>query len=212
MRSHNVQNLSELYGLVIKEDQKQKIRELDFGNSTPQETIAHCDVNAIKGNGCYKCGNNDHYIKDCPLNRDIGNTYNSSNNSHQKEYNAHSKDQRKAGHESSLEQSLQTMTDLLKSLIKQTSQSQSSYQSQSIHNKAPHKHFNTNTMVIDSQIDMPITGLTIGVTITEIIIHNTRVNEIEECASDCTSSCSDQSDVGKEFDSQEPPTPEDPKN
>ena len=35
LRSYNVQNLSELYGLVIKEDQKQKIRELDFGNSTP---------------------------------------------------------------------------------------------------------------------------------------------------------------------------------
>ena len=127
LRSHNVQNLSEIYGLAIK-DQKQKIRELDFGNSTPQETIAHCDVNAIKGNGCYKCGNNDHYIKDCPLNRDIGNTDNSSNNSQQKQYNVHSKDQRKAGHESSLEQSLQTMTDLLKSLIKQASQSQSSYQ------------------------------------------------------------------------------------
>ena len=41
--------------MAIKEDQKQKIRELDFGNSTPQETIAHCDVNGIKGNGCYKC-------------------------------------------------------------------------------------------------------------------------------------------------------------
>ena len=75
LRSHNVQNLSELYGLAIKEDQKQRIRDLDFGNTTPQETIAHCDVNAIKGTGCYKCGSNDHYIKNCPLNRDIGNTY-----------------------------------------------------------------------------------------------------------------------------------------
>ena len=85
MRSYNVQNLSESYGLAIKDDQKQKIRELDFGNTTPpQETIAHCDVNAIKGNGCYKYGSNDHYIKDCPLNRDIGNTYDSSSNSQQK--------------------------------------------------------------------------------------------------------------------------------
>ena len=37
LRSYNVQNLSKLYGLAIKEDQKQKTRELDFGNSTPKK-------------------------------------------------------------------------------------------------------------------------------------------------------------------------------
>ena len=37
LRSYNVQSLSELYGLAIKEDQKQKIRELDFGNTTPKK-------------------------------------------------------------------------------------------------------------------------------------------------------------------------------
>ena len=37
LRSHNVQNLSELYGLAIKEDQKQRIRDLDFGNTTPKK-------------------------------------------------------------------------------------------------------------------------------------------------------------------------------
>ena len=37
LRSYNVQNLSELYGLAIKEDQRQKIRELDFDNSTPKK-------------------------------------------------------------------------------------------------------------------------------------------------------------------------------
>ena len=148
-----------------------RIRDLDFGNTTPQETIAHCDVNAIKGTGCYKCGSNDHYIKDCPLNRDIGNTYNSSSNSQQKQYNAYSKDQRKAGHESSLEQSLQTMTDLLKSLLKQTSQSQSPT-NHNLFTAKPHIGISTqaNTVVIDSPIDMPITGLTIEITITRTLI------------------------------------------
>ena len=185
--------------MAIKEDQKQKIRELDFGNSTPQETIAHCDVNAIKGNGCYKCGSNDHYIKDCPLNRDICNTYNSSSNSQQKQHNAYSKDQRKAGHESSLEQSLQTMTDLLKSLIKQTSQPQSSYQSQSFHSKAPHKHLNTNKHHGHRWLNRHANHRphNRGHHNRNNYRHNTRVNEIEECASDCTSSCSDQSDVGR---------------
>ena len=133
LRSHNVQNLSELYGLAIKEDQKQRIRDLDFGN--------------------------------------IGNTYNSSSNSQQKQYNAYSKDQRKGGHESSLEQSLQTMTDLLKSLLKQTA----NHNLRTNHNlftAKPHISISTqaNTMVIDSLIDMPITGLTIEITITRTLI------------------------------------------
>ena len=56
LRSYTTQNLSELYGFALKEDQKQKIRELDFGtNSSQQQTIAHCDINAIKGSGCYCC-------------------------------------------------------------------------------------------------------------------------------------------------------------
>ena len=49
LRSYTTQNLSELYGFALKEDQKQKIRELDFGtNSSQQQTIAHCDINAIQ--------------------------------------------------------------------------------------------------------------------------------------------------------------------
>ena len=62
-------NLSILYRFAIKEDQNQKIRELDFGSSSSQASV-QCGVNAIKGSGCYKCGSNDHFIKDCPLNRD----------------------------------------------------------------------------------------------------------------------------------------------
>ena len=62
-------NLSPLYGFAIKEDQKQKFRELDFGSSSSQASV-QCDVNAIKGSGCYKCGSNKHFIEDCPLNGD----------------------------------------------------------------------------------------------------------------------------------------------
>ena len=62
-------NLSALYRCAIKEDQRQKIRELDFGKSSSQAS-AQFDINAIKGSGCYKCGSNDHFIKDCPLNRE----------------------------------------------------------------------------------------------------------------------------------------------
>ena len=77
LRSYTTQNLSELYSFALKEDQKQKIRELAFGtNSSQQQTIAYCDINAIKGSGCYKCGNDEHFIKDCPQNRDNSKSYN----------------------------------------------------------------------------------------------------------------------------------------
>ena len=125
--SYTTQNLSELYGFALKEDQKQKIRELDFGtNSSQQHTIAHCDIHTIKGSRCYKCGGNDHFIKDCPQNRDNSKSYNDPSNVHQKQYNSY-KDQNKSGDNDSLEKSIQTMTDLLKTFIKKTSQSYSTY-------------------------------------------------------------------------------------
>ena len=112
LRSYTTQNLSELYGFALKEDKKQKIKELDFGINSSQQQIAHCDINAIKDSGCYKCGGNDHFIKDCPQNRNNSKSYNGPSNGHQKQYNSY-KDQNKSGDNDSLEKSIQTMTDLL---------------------------------------------------------------------------------------------------
>ena len=107
-------NLSVLYGFAIKEDQKQKIRELDFGSSSLQAS-PQCDVKAIKGSGCYKCDNNDHCIKDCLFNRD--NDKKDSNLTHhqQKHYNDY---RSKSNDENSIEKSIQAVTDLLKSPLK----------------------------------------------------------------------------------------------
>ena len=95
------------------------------------------------------------------------------------------------------------MTDLLKSLLKQTSQPQSPHQLQSFHSKAPHKHFNTIKHHGHRQSNRHANHRSHhrGHHNRNTYRNNTRVNEIEECASDCTSSCSDQSDVGEEFDS-----------
>ena len=97
------------------------------------------------------------------------------------------------------------MTDLLKTFIKEISQSHSTYykpsqkypanrnsdqrqsyrnSNQNPHNRGHHLHHRNNT----------------------------RINEIGKFHSDYKSSCLDQSDVEEESDTQEPPTSENPKN
>ena len=77
---------------VIKEDQRQKIRELDFGKSSSQAP-AQFDINVIKGSGCYKCGSNDHFIKDCPLNREKDSDLPLGQQKHYNDYRSKSHDE-----------------------------------------------------------------------------------------------------------------------
>ena len=44
LRSYKVSNLQDIFKFALKEDQKQKIRSLDF--ETKPDTIAHCDIQA----------------------------------------------------------------------------------------------------------------------------------------------------------------------
>ena len=69
LRSYQVKNLKDNFGHTIQEDQKQKIRAFDFGVATHSETITktNCSINAIRDKGCFKCGSEDHFVKDCPL-------------------------------------------------------------------------------------------------------------------------------------------------
>ena len=67
LRSFQIKNLKEIFDFVIQEDQKQKIIAIDFGESSNTSKIVECDIQAIKSNICFKCGGDQHYIKDCPL-------------------------------------------------------------------------------------------------------------------------------------------------
>ena len=71
LRSFQIKNLKEIFCHVIQEYQKQKIRALDFGENSKSDAILNCDINAIKGNNCFKYGSDTHFIKDCPLNTTI---------------------------------------------------------------------------------------------------------------------------------------------
>ena len=57
-----------IFTFGLQEDQRHKIGALDFEDKS--DTIAQCDVNAFKGNTCYKFEGEGHFIKDCPLNKD----------------------------------------------------------------------------------------------------------------------------------------------
>ena len=69
LKSFKISNLQDIFTFALQEDEKQKIRALEFEDKS--DTIAQCDVNAIKGNTCYKYGGEGHFIKDCPLNKII---------------------------------------------------------------------------------------------------------------------------------------------
>ena len=66
LRSYQVKNLKDIFGHTIQEDQKQKIRALDFGVANPSDTSTKlsCSINAIRDKGCFKCGSRDHFVKD----------------------------------------------------------------------------------------------------------------------------------------------------
>ena len=190
---NQLHSLSELFGFALQEDNKQKIRELDFGKN---ET--NIDINAIKGKGCFKCGSEDHYIKSCPHNKDNGhndNGHNNPSNTQTKGYRFH----RAQGDESSIEQSLQTLTSLMKSVLKQINQPQSSYHKPSYKTYGNKQQYNGHKPYHKSHHSKGKYR------------HNTRINELGDCTSDA-SSCSDQSDVEEEFDQQEPPISDNSKN
>ena len=67
LRSYQVKHLKDIFGHAIHEDQKQKVRALDFGISSKADPILNCSINAIKDKAYLKCGSKGHFIKDCPL-------------------------------------------------------------------------------------------------------------------------------------------------
>ena len=89
LRSYQVKNLKDIFGHANQKDQKQKIWALDFGVGTQSVTTTKtsCSINAIRDNGCFKCGSEDHFVKDCPLSQPDNATYKGPYTNHRNAYN-----------------------------------------------------------------------------------------------------------------------------
>ena len=85
IRLRNSKTLSDILQYALKEDTRQKVRTVDFGEPTCSN-ITQCDINAIRDNRCYKCGKDGHFIKDCPLTQDQNLQYHHSPNHHKGGY------------------------------------------------------------------------------------------------------------------------------
>ena len=91
LRLYQVKYLKDLFGHVIQEHQKQKIRALDFGVSNPSETSTKtsCSINDIRDKDCFKYSSKDHFVKDCLLSQ----PNNSTQRGHYTDYkDAHNSD------------------------------------------------------------------------------------------------------------------------
>ena len=81
IRLRNSKTLSDIFQHAQEEDIRQKVRAVDFGEPM-SSNITQCNSNAIRDNKCYKCGNDGHFIKDCPLDHNQNLQYHHSQNYH----------------------------------------------------------------------------------------------------------------------------------
>ena len=107
--------MQDIFKFALEEDQKQKIGALDF--ETKSDTIAHCDIQAIKGSTCYKCGNEVHFIKDCPLHQNNPIQHNNPKPNCKHSYAPHSRsNSNNTDMFAAITQTLNTLLDQLKQL------------------------------------------------------------------------------------------------
>ena len=197
LRPCKISNLQDIFKFAVEEDQKQKIRGLDF--EVKPDTMAHCDTQAIKGSNCYKCGNEGCFIKDCLLIQNNATHHHNPTPNHKQSYASHSRSN--SSNTDMLAPITQTSSNLLDQL-KQLPMTNTNSHSTSSHHKShhnntdrhKHKYHNRDTKHNSNyNRNKSYSRNTHNRTHHSRHNHSTRINEIEEF-SDCSSDCTDLSD------------------
>ena len=195
LRSCKISYLQDIFQSALEEDEKQNIRALDF--ETKPDTIAHCDIQAIKGSSCYICRNEGHFIKDCPLQQNNPIQHHNPTPIHKHSYASHSRSN--TNNTDMLAPITQTLSNLLEQL-KQLSTTSTGSHNTSSHYKSHHNNTERHRCKYSNRDTKHKShanykkNKTYGENSYNKTHHNrhhhgTRVNEIEdfcECSSDCT--------------------------
>ena len=211
IRLRNSKPLPDIFQLALEEGTRQKVRAVDFGEPT-RSNITQCDLNAIRDNKCYKCGKDDHFIKDCPLNQDQNLQYHHSHNFHKGGYSPLNTNE--SNHGNTLATLSKAVNDLSLLLKEHTQKSPNSFQSQnhtcrhqhnrlsshtknSYHNRPDHSNRhrsqNTQNSSHNSSPNRPHHNSQNRSHNRQQLKYSTKVNEIDEL-NDYSPDCSDRSD------------------
>ena len=150
LRLRNSKMLFDILQHALEENTRQKVRAVDFGEPT-SSNITQCDINAIKDNKCYKCGKDDHFIKDCPLNWDQNPQYHHSQNYHKGGHSPPNTNE--PNNENTLAILAKAVNDLSLLLKEHTHKSHNSFQSQNHTHRCQHHRHSSYTK--NSYINRP---------------------------------------------------------
>ena len=173
--------------------------------------MAHCDIQAIKGSICYKCGNEGHFIEDCPLHQNNPIQHHNSTPNHKHSYAPHSRwDSNNTDMLAPITQTLNNLLEQLKQLsTTNTSSHSTSSHCKSHHNNTDrhrHKYHNRDTKHNSHGTynrNKSYNENTHNRTHHNRHNHRTRVNEIEEF-SEHSSDCTDSSDCEEQVNTETP--------
>ena len=148
LREKTGDSLEFFFNEAISLQHKQEIRSIDFGEPK-QTSLSECEIQAMRTNTCYKCGSEDHFIRDCPKPNSNTNACfkcgsqehfarNCTNDNQNSKTGQFKQDSSKSEEPNSM--NVELLLKKIADLVSQKSNSENSTKPKSYHNKHSHRH------------------------------------------------------------------------